>query len=179
MSNPIFVIRSVAVISVEVALVVKAILTLELWWVSLALSGTSFFVALEVDARFSDRSNKLTQKRLAEARKNIRGLLGKAAKASPRELDNVAQSIFDMAGYREKAEEPKRLSDSLVDAYFFASFFFLISVLIRAGLDLAVVSVQSVGPLESYLFSLGLLLFAGSYLYTRKLMRMIRDATTE
>jgi hypothetical protein len=171
------VLRSFGIVCIELLLLAGALITLELWWVSLGLSGTSFVLAFELDNKFSEKTRKLRDKRLADGKKKIHALISKATKAKPKQIDGVTNEIFDMALYRENAEEPVHDSDAIVDYFYFDAFLFLGSLLVRAGMDYGLLT-QIFGSIESYLFVVGVIVFAGISYKARKLMKLVRNEKT-
>jgi hypothetical protein len=142
--------------------------TLELWWLSLSLMLGSIGFALEVNARFDDKVEKIKQDRLDVGRQKIREVL---KTKSERDITVVENRIFSMEDYRVKADEPVRLLNTTVQYYFFSFFFFLGALVVRAGIDYQQLP-ATLWTWESGGFVLGLIIFVLAVIDTYSLIRL-------
>jgi len=156
----------------SVASLLDWILALELWWVSLALSGTSFALAFEIYDKFSSDIKKLSKNRLASARSRLKEII---TKGKVNDIEYVEDELSKMGQYYQFADEPSQMYRSSLQLILFAAFVFLGSVLIRAGIDYRLLDALMFTPWEFFTFSIGLVAFLTADVNTYRLMKLVHS----
>jgi hypothetical protein len=157
-------------------LFVDWILALELWMVSLGLFAISIGLAIEVHARFSRTFRQMEDRRLKAVRGRMREIIARAEKSR---MEDIEDRILGMQDQYVSAKAPRRALMESVEYFFFASVLYLVSVLVRAGMDYGWMPVQSYSPAEAILFLMGLVFFAIACLSAYRFMRLVEHESVD
>jgi len=153
----------------ELAFLPNLSMAVELWWISLTLLIASIGFGIEINRGFSRAVRNIKEKRISQGRNEVRALL---SRVKSKEIDAAEKEICELEDYRYSADAPKRKLRDAVQFFFFAPVAFLGSLLIRLGIDNAVIE-RTASGWEWILFAFGLLSFLVAVGYTYQLTQLM------